>query len=445
MPRLFPTLRRSPKENAYYEDYEPEYSHYDYGYDEQGYEREPRSAWRRVLSKKSRATDGGAYYRGDENLQRSRSYHATVEDYPEAHPGLHHTPSDDTESFVEIPSRPDSPVPIVQRESSLGRLQEAFADHGTYAPASEATTPMRGTPRYNPREMVTAGPIQMGTVHEARHQPLMVNSAPLDGIRPDVLQSSTRRRERSAYKVPYKERNPVQRPIYPNTPWEERHLVDDEYPPVVVVVQRGVYGEKDTYYIIPGGAPVIFEDEDGNEITRVGDFSGNYRPQRPRPVIVQDERGREICRAGFDDDTSSSRTRSDDSFYMDDGRSHRPSQPSRRRAHDSSHKSYTSSRPYDGDGHYPKLSYEHRESSRSPNIIFIDPSDRSSSSGRGSTDPETRYRSRPNHHSDPTYGSTSREHRYGSPSIIELEHRNHQRPSGSSRSGGSSSYHERYS
>lgn len=136
--------------------------------------------------------------------------------------------------------------------------------------------------------MVTAGPIQMGTVHEARHQPLMVNSAPLDGIRPDVLQSSTRRRERSAYKVPYKERNPVQRvhrhrcvrlghpgaddihvqPIYPNTPWEERHLVDDEYPPVVVVVQRGVYGEKDTYYIIPGGAPVIFEDEDGNEITR---------------------------------------------------------------------------------------------------------------------------------------------------------------------------------
>lgn len=59
MPRLFPTLRRSPKENAYYEDYEPEYSHYDYGYDEQGYEREPRSAWRRVLSKKSRATDGG--------------------------------------------------------------------------------------------------------------------------------------------------------------------------------------------------------------------------------------------------------------------------------------------------------------------------------------------------------------------------------------------------
>lgn len=84
---------------------------------------------------------------------------------------------------------------------------------------------------------------------------------------------------------------------------------------MVVVVEHGKHGKKDKYYIIPGGAPVIFEDEDGNELTRyvalpdrreirvltapcsVGDFSGRYRPpRRPRPVIVQDQYGHEICR-----------------------------------------------------------------------------------------------------------------------------------------------------
>ena len=37
---------------------------------------------------------------------------------------------------------------------------------------------------------------------------------------------------------------------------------------MVVVVEHGKNGKKDKYYIIPGGAPVIFEDEDGNELTR---------------------------------------------------------------------------------------------------------------------------------------------------------------------------------
>lgn len=37
---------------------------------------------------------------------------------------------------------------------------------------------------------------------------------------------------------------------------------------MVVVVEHGKHGKKDKYYIIPGGAPVIFEDEDGNELTR---------------------------------------------------------------------------------------------------------------------------------------------------------------------------------
>ncbi|KAJ7700001.1 hypothetical protein B0H17DRAFT_273931 [Mycena rosella] len=39
---------------------------------------------------------------------------------------------------------------------------------------------------------------------------------------------------------------------------------------------------------------VVFQDEDGNEITRVGDFSGRRR--RISPIIVQDEYGHELYR-----------------------------------------------------------------------------------------------------------------------------------------------------
>ena len=48
----------------------------------------------------------------------------------------------------------------------------------------------------------------------------------------------------------------------------DRPLEPEEEPPVVVVVEHGKNGKKDKYYIIPGGAPVIFEDENGQELTR---------------------------------------------------------------------------------------------------------------------------------------------------------------------------------
>lgn len=97
---------------------------------------------------------------------------------------------------------------------------------------------------------------------------------------------------------------------YDSSPYE------GEYPPCVVVVEQGRRGKPDTYYVIPGGAPVIFEDEHGNELTRcviivlstqtytltsycgrVGDFSGKYRYRAPqRPVVIQDDQGNEIYR-----------------------------------------------------------------------------------------------------------------------------------------------------
>lgn len=117
--------------------------------------------------------------------------------YPAQAP--HYPNSDDSESFVNIPSRPQSPVPIVQRESSftdmngLGRLQEAFADHGTYTEATptvtvDPTTPLRGSPRMPPRATHAAGPVQMGTMHEARREPVIIedSNGSVEGIRPDV-------------------------------------------------------------------------------------------------------------------------------------------------------------------------------------------------------------------------------------------------------------------
>ncbi|EPS95378.1 hypothetical protein FOMPIDRAFT_1043621 [Fomitopsis schrenkii] len=343
MPRLFPNLGRSSKEQAAgYGAYDPYYGHPDRGYGYDGIEYEPqqpqRPAWRKMLSRGSGSssntkssdtrTGGRAYYGEGEvpGFQRtvSRSHLSPDHDMYRAYPAQvpRFPNSDDSESFVNIPSRPQSPVPIVQRESSftdmngLGRLQEAFADHGTYTEATptvtvDPTTPLRGSPRMTPRAMHAAGPVQMRTVHEARREPVIIedSNGSVEGIRPDVdvmRPSSSKHKRHHAQHT--RERPPREQHksksmevVTPGPTYWDYHPGVQEYPPVVVVVQRGRYGDKDTYYIIPGGQPVVFEDEYGNEITRVGDFSGYYVPQPLHPVIVEDEFGREICRAGFPD------------------------------------------------------------------------------------------------------------------------------------------------
>ncbi|KAH9894239.1 hypothetical protein C8Q73DRAFT_508945 [Cubamyces lactineus] len=317
MPRLFPSLGRSTKEpgrsGAYgqYDGYDAPHGYYDCGYAEQE-SRHNRSPWSKMLSRKSTKryatdVDQGVAPVGDR-------YRTTVVDYPEDQrpvvPGL---PTDDSSSFEDFLSArnaADNTIPLVQRESSLTRLQQAFADNGTYAPAlSAAPSASHGAPFYapSPRSGIPGpmGQPHVSAVNDMHQSALLVNSPvpQMQGIRPDIVHHSAsypaherfhrrhRERERSAPPVPsYRDH-----PAY----WEEP-LDPNEEPPVVVVVEHGKHGKKDKYYIIPGGAPVIFEDEDGNELTRVGDFSGRYKPlRRPRPVIVQDQYGREICRAGF--------------------------------------------------------------------------------------------------------------------------------------------------
>ncbi|EPQ59300.1 hypothetical protein GLOTRDRAFT_125606 [Gloeophyllum trabeum ATCC 11539] len=84
----------------------------------------------------------------------------------------------------------------------------------------------------------------------------------------------------------------------------EQTLPRREYtqPAVHTISHSGSRRRGETYYIIPGNKPVIFKDQRGNEIARVGDFSGKTRSRRRHPIIVQDEYGHELYRSGDVDD-----------------------------------------------------------------------------------------------------------------------------------------------
>ncbi|KAI0771470.1 hypothetical protein BD413DRAFT_54401 [Trametes elegans] len=446
MPRLFPSLGRSSKEHArgdmygQYDGYNAPRGYYDYGYAEQE-PRHNRSAWSKVLSRKSTKKN----YTGMDNASPThhRGYQTTVEDYPEDPRMLLGIPTDESESFEDLLSgqHSDTAVPLVQRESSLTRLQQAFADHGTYAPAlSAAPSASHGAPFYAPQPVpgISIGQPHVSAVNDMQGPAVLVNnSAPLHGVRPDIVHHSAsypshqrahrRHRERERSAPPRAHRD---HPAY----WEEP-LDPREEPPVVVVVEHGKHGKKDKYYIIPGGAPVIFEDEDGNELTRVGDFSGRYKPpRRPRPVIVQDQYGREICRAGFsNDDQISVGSRDNYSHHSSrsapaDLRGRSTHQPHERRARTPHHQSppssshrYASPDSYMNDPHYqPSRPRAGTRSSRDdPQAYYVDPrQDRSARSGRSGSSSDTLVRSSPrdayDHHSSSsrTHDSRARERDY---------------------------------
>ncbi|KAL7282091.1 LOW QUALITY PROTEIN: hypothetical protein ACG7TL_003560 [Trametes sanguinea] len=232
--------------------------------------RQHRSGWSKVLSRKSTKRDMHAH--GGE-------YRTTVEDYPEdPRTAMHGLPTDDVESFEDLLSarHSDNTVPLVQRESSLARLQQAFADHGAYAPTmSAAPSGSHGAPFYAPQPMPMGQP-HVSAVNDLHEPPRVVNTpvpGPLHGMRPDIVHhsSSYPSHERSHHRHRERERSaPPPRSHRDHPAYWERPLDPMEEPPVVVVVEHGKHGKKDKYYIIPGGAPVIFEDENGNELTRAG-------------------------------------------------------------------------------------------------------------------------------------------------------------------------------
>lgn len=137
-------------------------------------------------------------------------YRTTVEDYPEDPHGLPGMPTDD-ESFEEILSgrHSDTTIPLVQRESSLTRIQQAFADRGQFAPAMSAAPSMSMYPP--PPHLSASGQPHMNAVQNM-HQPAMVveGGVPMRGMHPDIVHHSAsyptherphhrhRERERSA-------------------------------------------------------------------------------------------------------------------------------------------------------------------------------------------------------------------------------------------------------
>lgn len=223
---------------------------------------------------------------------------------------------------------------------------------------------------------------------------------------------------------------------------------EEEYPPYVLVVAPGHHGKKDTYYVVPGGAPVIFEDENGNELTRVGDFSGRYRPRPQRPVIIQDEFGNEIYRMGFDGrDSYDSGSESDDMYYNASGhRKHRDvgHHHSRDRiAYDGGSHHGSSRHAERGRGRYDDRYDDYRSHSTSsrtrntPNVIYVEPSVNGGNSGHDSI--RSSGRSSHRHHERHREGERGRS--YGSP-VINLDEVRRQTPgAGSPASSGARSYH----
>ncbi|KAF7795861.1 hypothetical protein EIP86_007028 [Pleurotus ostreatoroseus] len=309
MPHFFPSLRRSKDHGR-----ANQYSRYD---EDPHYEsrQSQSSAWRRVVPS-----------RGDGNWQEE------FVEYPESYPGaddyygsrprtnrpirrdyarqrVYDTQSESTATATDevmgesrFYSR-DNAVPIVQRESSLTRLQEVFSEQAASSgprPVTEVTLP-QGTPRPTPIDMQP--PPRPPVAAEMRNayptqQPILVQNSTANSMEADI------RIQRSQSYAPRPRRTSSRHAadIQPSASMRSRE--EEEYPPCVVVVERGRNGKPDTYYVIPGGAPVVFEDQQGNELTRVGDFSGRYRPRKQRPVIIEDEHGREVGRLGFDDEGS---------------------------------------------------------------------------------------------------------------------------------------------
>lgn len=99
----------------------------------------------------------------------------------------------------------DNTIPIVQRESSLTRLQEAFADHGaSVRPVTEVNLPQLGTPRHPIPEMLPQNvPVPpVGQIHSQpelrnayaeQHLPMLVPNMTATSHHADIIGSQSRR------------------------------------------------------------------------------------------------------------------------------------------------------------------------------------------------------------------------------------------------------------
>ncbi|KAF8627176.1 hypothetical protein AX15_004494 [Amanita polypyramis BW_CC] len=251
-------------------------------------------------------------------------------------------PTMTNESFHPInqSSKRWSPVPDVYRES-------ATLEYGDAPPGNESDGPHRapspvqgpsqhGHPR-DPRLSVLREHIESnddipvsgdgsyggyghGIIHDPRELTQSVRLADPRAIR--YVQESTTRGE-----VPYHEPSMRALPVNstdrgysmrdaPHTEHDERGFDPNVIEPVIfehqVLRNDGSSKPMIWHYIVPGGLDVVFQDEDGNELTRVRNIGDNSTRRRVTPMVIEDEFGNVVYRTGdFDSLSGSSHTKSE--------------------------------------------------------------------------------------------------------------------------------------
>ncbi|KAJ7047453.1 hypothetical protein C8F04DRAFT_8353 [Mycena alexandri] len=211
-------------------------------------------------------------------------------------------------------SRSWSPIPTLQRHSVASpssRLRENFSDGSSWTSYERNISPI-DSPQYVeppldrplPESMVESplfGPREQGLFRDEMPYDMNVNS-PLS-----QLASGWRDTPRH---IPRRLPDPPVRDVHAapemlsrqemaslhskDLPPEWRHSPESKPMRRRAASPESRRNSEPIVYIIPGGMKVVFQDEDGNEITRVGDFSERRRPASP--IIVQDEYGRELYR-----------------------------------------------------------------------------------------------------------------------------------------------------
>jgi hypothetical protein len=287
--------------------------------------------------------ESGLNQTAPESVQSSRlsrrptprpSRYAAIEDYS----GVYRDEELEIPHILE-PVRPPSPIPTVRREESTSRLREIISDDGQTNPPPHPEVQNHDNQRYV-REKYNEPQSGENNWLEDQEPPVLLRRYE-DPIRDDRRVDN--RYDENPYFEDHLARNEWRAPSDTSLAQSESHRDStrrgrepgrsaryaehpDSYPrhrdeslQISPVTSRQLYSQheiqstsadRDTYYIIPPGMDVIFQDEAGNEITRVGDFGrkSQRRSHRPAPIIIQDEYGREIYRTGdFDEHTRSSR------------------------------------------------------------------------------------------------------------------------------------------
>ncbi|KAA1466196.1 hypothetical protein DENSPDRAFT_17157 [Dentipellis sp. KUC8613] len=249
----------------------------------------------------------------------------TVEDYYSDEERSPSRATDDVAFSISESSGHESPIPIVQRQEDPDSLHGHFYEdlpapslHSTHSSRHgnrrrDATVqdghivpppPIIDGMTAHPRRRRHRAPAHEWHMHADRHRtkfdhthtppPLPRSQSPVSSITSTsvvhTLDDGTR------IEIPASQYDDAGHPI------TSRH--------------RAVKPDERTFYIIPPGMNVIFQDERGNELRRIGDFS-NRMPNpmikyEEAPIVLKDEHGRVLYRTGAMDDTSTDA--SDDTY-----------------------------------------------------------------------------------------------------------------------------------